>query len=345
VENPDWAYPVGPPPVPPDNTVLKQMPGSTRQYTQAQINDGFNPPDWYPDEHPPMPRIVSNGHAPSVRACTQCHLTSGSGHPESSSVAGLPVAYVVRQFAAFKNGERKGIRATNMIEFAKAISDDEVRISAEYFSGLKPRPWIRVVETDTVPVSRLGPGTMRFAVPEGGTEPIGNRIIELPEDPVRAQSRDPHSGFVAHVPTGSLTKALVSTGNSGKTIPCAICHGQTLQGLGEVPSIVGRSPMYMFRQLNDMQNGNRTGSLVALMQAVVAKLATMTWWRSRRIWHRARRSRPRHAKLRGTNFGVPRCTIFLNDKPCKSSGSDAFTQRLRPSARAIPSTGVALDVR
>jgi cytochrome c553 len=80
---------------------------------------------------------------------------------------------------------------------------------------------------------------------------------------------------VAHVPTGSVTKgeALVSTGNSGKTIPCAICHGSTLQGLGEVPSIVGRSPMYMFRQLNDMQNGNRTGSLVALMQAVVAKLS------------------------------------------------------------------------
>jgi cytochrome c553 len=275
VENPDWAYPVGPPPVPPDNTVLKQMPGSARQYTQAQINDGFNPPDWYPDEHPSMPRIVSNGRAPSVRACTQCHLTSGSGHPESSGVAGLPVSYMVRQFAAFKNGERKGIRATNMIEFAKAMSDDEVRTSVEYFSTLKPPPWIRVVETDTVPVSRLGPGTMRFAVPEGGTEPIGNRIIELPEDPVRAQSRDPHSGFVAHVPTGSLAKgeALVSSGNSGKTIPCAICHGSTLQGLGEVPSIVGRSPMYMFRQLNDMQNGNRTGSMVALMQAVVTKLS------------------------------------------------------------------------
>jgi cytochrome c553 len=273
VENPDWAYPVAPPPVPSDNMVLKQMPGSTRQYTQAQINDGFNPPDWYPDEHPAMPRIVSNGRAPSVRACTQCHLTTGSGHPESSGVAGLPVAYMVRQFAAFKNGERKGIRATNMIEFAKAMSDDEVRTSVEYFAALQPRPWIRVVETDMVPVSRLGPGTMRFAVPEGGREPIGNRIIELPEDPLRAQSRDPHSGFVAHVPAGSVAKgeALVATG-AGKTIPCAICHGQTLQGLGEVPSIVGRSPMYMFRQLNDMQNGNRTGSMVALMQAVVAKL-------------------------------------------------------------------------
>jgi cytochrome c553 len=274
VENPDWAYPVAPPPVPSDNTVLKQMPGSSRQYTQAQINDGFNPPDWYPDEHPAMPRIVSNGRAPSVRACTQCHLTTGSGHPESSGVAGLPVAYMIRQFAAFKNGERKSIRATNMIEFAKAMSDDEVRTSVEYFAALQPHPWIRVVETDMVPVSRLGPGTMRFAVPEGGSEPIGNRIIELPEDPIRAQSRDPHSGFVAHVPTRSVAKgeALVATG-AGKTIPCAICHGQTLQGLGEVPSIVGRSPMYMFRQLNDMQNGNRTGSLVALMQAVVAKLS------------------------------------------------------------------------
>jgi len=274
-ENPDWAYPVGPPPVAPDNIALKQMPGSAKQYTQAQINDDFNPPDWYPDEHPPMPPIVANGRAPSVRACTQCHLTSGSGHPESSSVAGLSVPYIVRQFAAFKSGERKSIRATNMIEFAKAISDEDIRTSAEYFSALKPRPWIRVVETDAVPVSRLGPGTMRFAVPEGGLEPLGNRIIELPEDALRAQSRDPHSGFVAHVPVGSLAsgEALVSTGNAGKTIPCAICHGPTLQGLGEVPSIVGRSPMYMFRQLNDMQNGHRTGSMVALMQAVVARLS------------------------------------------------------------------------
>jgi len=274
-ENTDWAYPVGPPPVPPDNIVLKQMPGSTKSYTQAQINDGFNPPDWYPEDHPPMPRIVANGSPPGVRACTQCHLTSGNGHPESSSVAGLPVAYIVRQMAAFKNGERKGIRTENMIAFAKAITDEDLRASAEYFASLKPTAWIRVVETDTVPVSRLGPGTMRFAVSEGGMEPLGNRIIELPEDPERARSRDPRSGFVAHVPVGSLAKgqALVATGAAGKTIPCAICHGAALQGLGEVPSIVGRSPMYVFRQLNDMQSGNRTGSLAALMKAVVTQLS------------------------------------------------------------------------
>jgi len=60
-ENPDWAYPPTPKPATLDNVVQKQMPGSARKYTQAQIDDGFNPPDWFPDEHPPMPEIVAVG--------------------------------------------------------------------------------------------------------------------------------------------------------------------------------------------------------------------------------------------------------------------------------------------
>ena len=36
-EAPDWAYPITPKPEPKDNVVLKQMPGSSKQYTQAQI--------------------------------------------------------------------------------------------------------------------------------------------------------------------------------------------------------------------------------------------------------------------------------------------------------------------
>jgi len=276
VENPDWAYPVAAPAAArADDTAPRQMPGSTKQYTQAQIDDPFNPPDWYPDEHPPLPRVVANGSPPSVRACAQCHLTSGSGHPESSSIAGLPVPYILRQMAAFKNGDRKGSRTTNMVAFAKAISEEDLQASAQYFSSLKPSPWIKVVETDMVPVTRLGAGTMRFAVQEGGTEPLGSRIIELPQDPLRAHSRDPHSGFVANVPVGSLAKgeALVA-GDTSKTIRCAICHGATLQGLGEIPSIVGRSPTYVFRQLNDMKNGDRIGSLAALMKGVVAQLSS-----------------------------------------------------------------------
>ncbi len=116
---------------------------------------------------------------------------------------------------------------------------------------------------------------MRFAVPDGGTEPLGNRIIVLPQDAARAQSRDPHSGFIDYAPVGSLAKgrALVTSGGSGQTVPCAICHGATLKGLGEVPGITARPPIYVVRQLNDMQNGNRTGSLAELMKAVVATLS------------------------------------------------------------------------
>src|SRR5712691_2015085 len=214
----DWAYPVAPRPEPLDNLVLKQVPGTTRAYTQAQIDDPFNPPDWFPDEHPPLPPIVAQGNKPGVRACAQCHLPSGAGHPESSSLAGLPVPYLLRQMAAFKNGDRKGIRANAMIEIAKAMSDADVRAASEYFAGLKPGVWTKVVETATVPKTYVGPGAMRFAAPDGGTEPIGNRIIVLPQDAGRAHSRDPHSGFIDYVPAGSIAKgkALVTNGEIGR---------------------------------------------------------------------------------------------------------------------------------
>ena len=272
-ENPDWAYPPTPKPAPLDNVVQKQVPGSAKRYTQAQIDDGFNPPDWFPEEHPPMPEIVATGRKPA-RACALCHLPTGDGHPESSSLAGLPAAYLVRQMAEFKNGGRKGVRANAMIDIAKALSDEDVRAASEYFARLKPGVWTQVVETATVPKTYVGAGAMRFAALEGGSEPLGGRIIVLPRDTARAQSRDPHSGFIDYVPVGSIAKgkALVSGGGSGQTVPCAICHGAALKGLGEVPGIAGRPPIYVVRQLNDMQNGNRTGSMAELMKAVVAKL-------------------------------------------------------------------------
>jgi cytochrome c553 len=269
-----WAYPVAPRAEPPDYLSLKQVPDSTMAYTQAQIDDPFNPPDWFPDEHPLMPPIVARGQKPAVLACAQCHLPSGDGQPQSSSLAGLPVPYLLRQMTEFKNGGRKGVRAATMITIAQAISDADVLAASEYFSSLKPGVWTEVVETDTVAKSYVGGDAMRYVAPEGGTEPIGNRIIVLPQDEARAKSRDPHSGFIDYVPTGSIAngEALVSSGGGGKTIPCAICHGQTLQGIGELPPIAGRPPIYIVRQLNDMKTGARSGTSMALMQAVVEQL-------------------------------------------------------------------------
>jgi cytochrome c553 len=269
-----WAYPVTPRAEQPDNLILKQVPASTKAYTQAQIDDPFNPPDWFPDDHPSMPAVVAQGQKPAVRACAQCHLPTGNGHPESSGLAGLPVAYLLRQMTEFKNGGRKGVRATTMIAIAQAISDPDALAASEYFSDLKPGVWTKVIETDVVVKSYVGAGGMRFAAPEGGTEPIGNRIIVLPQDEFRAKSRDPRSGFIDYVPTDSVAKgeALVSSGD-GKTIPCAICHGKTLRGIGEVPAIAGRPPTYIVRQLNDMKTGARSGISMALMKAVVEQLA------------------------------------------------------------------------
>ena len=161
-----------------------------------------------------------------------------------------------------------------MIPISKGLNEEDFKAAAEYFASIKYPVWYKVVETDTVPKSYLGNGAMRFPVEHGGAEPLGNRIIELPQNDLSAESRDPRTGFVAHVPVGSIKKgeAIVTTGAGGKTIQCAICHGAELKGLGEVPPIVGRSPMYIYRQLNDIKIGNRAGAWTPLMKAVVDKL-------------------------------------------------------------------------
>ncbi|HXP77945.1 MAG TPA: hypothetical protein VN823_27665 [Stellaceae bacterium] len=275
-DRPDWAFPVTDKVQPPstDDGKPKSAPGSSLSLTRAQINDVYNAPDWFPDMHPPMPKIVQYGNKETkVFACALCHLPTGTGHDESAYVAGLPTAYVIRQMADYKSGDRKG--AGTMVNMAKVISDEEIRSAAEYFAAIKPRQWIRVVETDMVPKTYISPGNKRLALRDGGTEPIGNRIIEIPEDEEVVLNRDPRSGFIAYVPRGSIAKgeALATTGGAGKTIACGICHGATLQGLGEVPAIAGRHPDYIVRQLWSVQNGDRTGTWDVLMKAVVDKLS------------------------------------------------------------------------
>jgi hypothetical protein len=150
-ERPDWAFPVTDkvqPPLPADEQP-HTVPGSDKSYTRKQIDDLFNPPDWYPDLHPPMPQIVAHGEGTTVRACASCHLPTGTGHDESAYIAALPVGYFVHEMVDYKSGARKG--SGSMTAIAKAISEEDVHAAADYFASLKPRPWIHVVETDTVP--------------------------------------------------------------------------------------------------------------------------------------------------------------------------------------------------
>src|SRR5213075_1594717 len=114
--------------------------------------------------------------------------------------------------------------------------------AAEYFAALKPRAWVKVIETASPPKTFIATaGRHRQLHPDGGTEPIGSRILEIPDDPWRTEIRDPHSGFIAYVPPGSIARgeALANAGESGKTKPCASCHGDGLKGTGEVPRAAG----------------------------------------------------------------------------------------------------------
>src|SRR5579864_9294210 len=138
-----------------------------------------------------------------------------------------------------------------MNAFAKSMSDKDARRASEYFASIKPTLWHKVIEAAMVPKMYVNTAFMRLPRPGGGTEPIGNRIVTVPQDVNRTESRDPHSGFIAYVPPGSLKKgeARVKTGGAGKTIACEICHGTGLKGLGEVPRIAGQHPIYIVRQL------------------------------------------------------------------------------------------------
>jgi cytochrome c553 len=130
------------------------------------------------------------------------------------------------------------------------------------------------VEAAQVPKTFVGPGNMRFIdTKQTGTEPIAGRVIELPEDAEHAELRDPHSSFMAYVPPGSIKRGqqLVSGGN-GRTVRCTLCHGNDLKGMGPVPGLAGRSPIYVVRQLYSFQQGMRQGLWGDLMKEATAKL-------------------------------------------------------------------------
>lgn len=268
---PAWAFPVQAGALPPEPPGPKTVPGSTKQYTPQEIDNLSAPPDWFPDQHPPAPSIVVKGRG-AVLACGSCHLMSGLGHPESADTAGFTAAYLIQQMADFKSGVRKDYARMNGI--AKDMTDQEIREAAEYFAALKPQKFTRVVEAAMVPKTFVGQGRMRFASPEGGMEPIGNRIITVPEDVERVRLRDPRVGFIAYVPPGSLAhgKTLVDSGAGGKGVQCAVCHGDAMKGLGNVPRLAGIHPIYLARQLHLFKDGTRNGVDAQLMKKAVAPL-------------------------------------------------------------------------
>jgi cytochrome c553 len=295
-EKPNWAYGIRlepRPPRPEDDGLLLSLPDTDRTFTATQIR-GRSPADWYPADHPlPIPDIVANGRTEEegavVRACALCHYPNGQGRPENAGIAGLPVAYFIQQLYDFRNdlrnsSEPRKNNSKTMTEIAKNMTEEEIVAAAEYFGSQPWRPWVRVVETDTVFKSYTLGGIYlpvdceinKFLECEDAasiseTEPIGSRIVETPEDIGYAEVyRNPRSGWIAYVPVGAVEKGrmLAVAGE------CSICHGQGLKGLGPVPGIAGRTASYLMRALYDMQQGTRKGLWSDLMKEVVSDLST-----------------------------------------------------------------------
>jgi cytochrome c553 len=277
---PLWAYPTNPPDfrLVPDDGVPRRVPGSPATYTVTQLRDRFVTPDWHPHEYPAMPEVVRQGRRPNVSACGYCHRASGTGGPENASLAGLPRAYIVRQLQEYRSGARstavpRRAPTTLMIASAREASDAEIEIAADYFAALVPVARIRVQESATAPQVFVA-NWFFAAVPGGATEPLGQRIVEVPENLEQFEARDPHARFVAYVPPGSVARGevLVKTG-AGTTVACATCHGPGLRGNDDIPPIAGRSPTYVVRQLFELQAGVRRGARYDQMVATVANLS------------------------------------------------------------------------
>jgi cytochrome c553 len=159
-----------------------------------------------------------------------------------------------------------------MIQVAKNVTAAEMQEAAAYFSALKPKSLIKVVETETVPTTAVS-GWYLADLKTGEKEPIGARIIEVPEDQQQFENRDARSRFIAYVPVGSIEKgkALAATGGAN-AVPCGVCHGADLKGIGPIPGIAGRSPSYIVRQFYDFKHGARAGAASALMKPVAEGL-------------------------------------------------------------------------
>jgi Cytochrome c553 len=185
-------------------------------------------------------------------------------------LAGLPAAYILEQLKAFRDGSRAN---DEMHAEALDVSDTDLQQAVRYFSGLQlALARARVVEAARVPKTRIE-SWMLVPVRGAISEPIGDRVIELPLDVDQLRLGDARMRFVAYVPPGSLARGrvLASTG-AGTITACTACHGADLRGMADIPPLAGRSPTYLTRQLVQFALGGRHGPAVLPMQQEVSRL-------------------------------------------------------------------------
>lgn len=276
-----WAFPhtTGTSGAPIDSVTPRHVPNSTRTFTQAQAQDFFRVLEWHHEALPPAPSIVIHGRKPAVFACGYCHLADGIGRPENAMLAGLSEAYIIAQIGDLRSGARTSAwapykPAAGMRQVAESASETEIAQAARYFSHLHARARSHVVESTIVPRSIEANG-LYLRDPHGGSEPLGNRVIDMAMDGEAHELHDPFTRYVSYVPPGSISRgrALATIDRGTATKPCTSCHGPQLRGVGLVPPIAGRAPSYIMRQLIAFKMGTRSSAAAAPMRDEAATLS------------------------------------------------------------------------
>jgi len=165
-----------------------------------------------------------------------------------------------------------------MIHLSAFVTPEEVASAAEYFSKLRLRPRVRVVENSRVPRARVE-GLVYIAIRGGGDEELGERMLEFAPDPQRHESRDETMRYIAYAPVGSIRRGrslaaagIRLAGGEHPSLACVSCHGATLRGVGAIPGLAGRSPSYLLRQLLAFKIGTRVGQTGVTMKPIAANL-------------------------------------------------------------------------
>ena len=262
---------------PPSQTKMVSPPGVSVQLSEAQTRSVEHAVDWRPKEHPVPPPAVTGTGRPGAMACGYCHLPDGRGRPENAPLSGLPADYIVAQVQALGNGTRVAPSGPGglMAKAAQQLTPQELKAAAAYFAKVKYVSMVKVTEAATIPKVDADHYIYHRAA-GGGLEPLGQRIIEIPDDMERFELRDGHLGFTAYVPPGAINRGRLraARGDKDGSDACSSCHGVGLKGMDLAPPLAGRSPTYLFRQLYAFQSGDRHDAGSTDMKRVTAKLTT-----------------------------------------------------------------------
>ena len=210
--------------------------GSSKSFTRNEAHFDYGPADWYPEDHPVMPDIVARGRqADGIRACGLCHYPNGQGKMENGGVAGLPAAYILQQLADFKSGARKSAdprkaNTNEMAAIARTLTEPKRRrppitsrrCRGEVGQGRRKRAGAARARHDQRSVS---------ACRRSAPEPLGQRIIEMPEQPESTElSRDPRSGSWRTCRLAPSRRARRSSPRRRRRLRAAPVHGADLKG-------------------------------------------------------------------------------------------------------------------